>query len=179
MGWNIRKWTNSEWAMFSWISRNCFKTMYSIWFKWKLGSYFWFLWKYFFFFLFFSFLFLFLSFCKNWNVLVVSGDINECALGTHNCDSNAICTNTPGSYTCACKIGYSGDGFTCYGINFSCFMPNKSDLYKFIDINECAPGVHNCDVNAICTNTIGSYTCTCATGYMGDGFSCSGNYFLF
>jgi len=50
--------------------------------------------------------------------LVESDDINECALGTHNCDIHAICTNTIGSYTCKCKTGYSGDGFTCYGMNF-------------------------------------------------------------
>jgi len=47
--------------------------------------------------------------------IVESDDINECALGTHNCDIHAICTNTIGSYTCECKTGYSGNGFTCYG----------------------------------------------------------------
>jgi len=40
-------------------------------------------------------------------------DINECTLGTHNCHPQATCTNTIGSYTCACDIGYFGDGFTC------------------------------------------------------------------
>jgi len=33
----------------------------------------------------------------------------------HNCDNNANCTNIPGSYTCKCKIGYSGNGFSCEG----------------------------------------------------------------
>ena len=47
--------------------------------------------------------------------LVESDDINECALGTHNCDIHAICTNTIANYTCKCKTGYSGNGFTCYG----------------------------------------------------------------
>ena len=27
-------------------------------------------------------------------------DINECDLGTHNCDVNAVCENTEGNYTC-------------------------------------------------------------------------------
>lgn len=38
-------------------------------------------------------------------------DINECADSTSNpCDSNAICTNTPGSFLCSCPKGYYGDG---------------------------------------------------------------------
>ncbi len=40
-------------------------------------------------------------------------DIDECSLGTATCDPNAACTNTPGSYTCACLTGFSGDGQTC------------------------------------------------------------------
>ena len=43
-------------------------------------------------------------------------DIDECVIGTHACHANAFCTNTIGSYTCACKTGFSGDGFTCTGI---------------------------------------------------------------
>jgi len=42
-------------------------------------------------------------------------DLNECTLGTHNCDTKAICTNTPGSYNCTCKTGYSGNGTYCQG----------------------------------------------------------------
>ena len=30
-----------------------------------------------------------------------------------------------------------------------------------------------CDTNANCTNTDGSYNCTCDNGYSGDGFTCS------
>ncbi|KAI8485101.1 hypothetical protein Bbelb_372070 [Branchiostoma belcheri] len=39
-------------------------------------------------------------------------DVNECASGDNECDVNAVCTNTPGGYTCACKIGYTGDGIS-------------------------------------------------------------------
>ena len=42
-------------------------------------------------------------------------DINECEAGKHNCDSNANCKNTKGSFVCTCKPGYSGDGVDCTG----------------------------------------------------------------
>jgi len=80
-------------------------------------------------------------------------DVDECALGTDSCDSNATCANTYGSYTCECNTGYTGDGFVCS------------------NVNECLS--NPCNVNATCTDTLGSFTCTCNSGYTGNGFSCS------
>ena len=43
------------------------------------------------------------------------------------------------------------------------------------DIDECLMDIHDCLENAIiCTNTIGSYMCTCNEGLSGDGFVCEG-----
>ena len=43
-------------------------------------------------------------------------DINECdATNSTGCDTLATCTNTIGSYTCNCNMGYRGDGKTCEG----------------------------------------------------------------
>ena len=45
---------------------------------------------------------------------------------------------------------------------------------KFADIDECVEETDNCDDNAACTNTEGSFTCLCDTGYSGSGASCTG-----
>ena len=46
-------------------------------------------------------------------------DADECSNNDHSCDVNAVCSNTVGSYACACKAGYTGDGRTCNG-TFAC-----------------------------------------------------------
>jgi len=45
-----------------------------------------------------------------------------------------------------------------------------------LDIDECVNGANNCDVNAVCNNTGGSYNCSCKDGFHGDGIHCTGNY---
>ena len=49
-------------------------------------------------------------------VFNVTTDDDECTMGTDNCHANAECTNTPGSFTCACVEGYNGDGVNCQGM---------------------------------------------------------------
>lgn len=64
-------------------------------------------------------------------------DDNECTLGTHNCDTPAIksvCTNVPGSFTCACNnaAGYGGGS----GILGTCVK----DTVPPAPVLACAPG---------------------------------------
>lgn len=81
-------------------------------------------------------------------------DINECALNTHECQSNTYCVNTQGSYECTCKDGFKGNHHFCN------------------DINECELGLDNCHSKAICTNLYGSFSCSCAPGFTGNGTFC-------
>jgi heat shock protein beta len=40
-------------------------------------------------------------------------DIDECSNGADLCGDKAICKNTPGSFSCECVFGFSGDGVDC------------------------------------------------------------------
>jgi hypothetical protein len=62
-------------------------------------------------------------------------------------------THTPDDSLCAA-------GFRCDG-TIGC-----------VEIDECAEHLDNCDPNATCTNTPGSFTCTCNPNFEGDGTSC-------
>ena len=121
-------------------------------------------------------------------------DKNECALA-NPCSQNAVCTNTLGSYECACKTGFVGDGAICVDLNECLFnnggcSPNadctntpgsrvctcnkgfQGDGVVCTDINECANANGGCDMNATCTNTQGSRVCACAAGFQGNGETC-------
>jgi len=49
-------------------------------------------------------------------------DVDECETNTANCSTNATCTNTEPGFTCECKPGYEGDGFTCDGKPVSAYL---------------------------------------------------------
>ena len=44
----------------------------------------------------------------------------------------------------------------------------------YTDIDECLTNNGGCSADASCSNTVGSFTCICQSGYTGDGFTCSG-----
>ena len=63
----------------------------------------------------------------------------------------------------------------CFDVPLSyCYCVTSYTSLMLLDIDECSNGSHDCDVNANCTNTNGSYSCTCKEGYTGKGESCQG-----
>ena len=53
-------------------------------------------------------------------------------------------------------------------------------FYTKTDFDECKDqDLNKCHEKAKCTNTEGSYNCTCIDGYVGDGFLCQGNGCIF
>ena len=109
-------------------------------------------------------------------------DVDECALNISGCSQN--CTNTIGSYFCSCYPGYQLDigNETCIGnrlINRVKKTPGNVLCLIFLpDIDECALNISGCNQN--CTNTIGSYFCSCYPGYKldKDDKTCIGKHLI-
>ena len=52
--------------------------------------------------------------------------------------------------------------------------PNGYFSHVYSDVDECtSSGANQCHINAMCTNTEGSYVCRCKKGFTGDGFTCT------
>ncbi|XP_048589519.1 fibulin-2 [Nematostella vectensis] len=125
-----------------------------------------------------------------------TSDKDECQ--NNPCPLNSICSNTIGSYDCACQPNYVKSGERCiiavdYCLKYNytcsefaqCFNgpTNHTCACKqgysgngtyCADINECTSNFtrHRCHNKATCTNTIGSYDCACVLGYTGSGLEC-------
>ena len=56
---------------------------------------------------------------------------------------------------------------------FSCLFGNLF-MENLPDINECTSGEHNCHQNATCSNNNGSFSCSCNSGFSGNGTYCEG-----
>ena len=125
------------------------------------------------------------------NVAKICVDVDECSPDKNICDTNANCVNTDGGFDCSCRKGYFGDGLSCLRgscsisncqENQKCVSPTTldcecmkgfelNDLSVCVDTDECRNEA--CDNNAECTNTMGSFSCSCNTGFVGNGLVCS------
>ena len=81
------------------------------------------------------------------------------------------CYNTIGNYYCNCTVpGYRlrSDGNSCESellmLIVKLLLSRPCVYMYFVDVNECAEGIDDCV--QICTDTDGSYVCSCAPGYL-------------
>ena len=105
------------------------------------------------------------------------GDVSKpemCVVGTYSRVAASSCTSCPGNSTsenaseyCNCVAGYVGDGGTSAKRLLT--YPNSTCLNE----DECVTNSHNCDQVATCTDTIGSFTCTCPASFPGNGTVCA------
>ncbi|XP_072026183.1 uncharacterized protein [Amphiura filiformis] len=98
----------------------------------------------------------------SWNIATNEcTDVNEC-LEPSVCPDKSQCDNTDGSYECICDVGFVLQGST-------------SGDQSCVDINECEDESQNdCDINAVCMNNAGSFTCICKEedNFRGNGKTC-------
>ena len=57
---------------------------------------------------------------------------------------------------------------------FTYVFTKESTICLLSDVNECVTGSDRCHDNATCSNSDGSYLCTCGCGYIGNGTICEG-----
>ncbi|RNA27933.1 hypothetical protein BpHYR1_013493 [Brachionus plicatilis] len=69
-------------------------------------------------------------------------DANEC-LNENECQKNALCFNTEGSYKCVCKDGYIGNGIFCEEEITKIFLRVIKILGEYIQIFVLCSKIHN------------------------------------
>eukprot|EP00736_Rhodelphis_marinus_P002214 Rmarinus@m.23570 len=81
-----------------------------------------------------------------------SGNASECV----PCAPHAYSTaGSEGPEYCECNAGFTGQAWEYCE-----------------DTDECDIGVHNCDIFSRCSNSMGSFSCSCDPGFSGSGVSC-------
>ncbi|OWK59643.1 Fibrillin-2 [Lonchura striata] len=95
-------------------------------------------------------------------------DVNECSLSDSLC-RNGRCVNMVGTYQCFCDSGYqpTPDRQACTG---KCCAPTRGISSRLTAINVASPDIDECMImnggcDTHCTNSEGSYECSCSDGY--------------
>jgi hypothetical protein len=113
--------------------------------------------------------------------------LDPCSDETHSCSVHATCVKSYycGSYSCSCKPGYYGDGNSCKRLVSTPYIiptpPYTIPTRLESGESDCAlspcsdPEANSCSEHAVCEGSdydCVSYSCTCKSGYYGDGNWC-------
>ncbi|XP_011707681.1 PREDICTED: fibrillin-1-like isoform X2 [Wasmannia auropunctata] len=117
-----------------------------------------------------------IAFIRDINRKLKCQDIDECEERLDNCGGDKRCYNQPGGYSCALPpVPMTRKPSTTpipAPMNEKCirgtrFVRNRG----CVDVNECRELEDACSSNEDCVNTIGSYMCTCKTGFRRDNLT--------
>ena len=117
-----------------------------------------------------------------------------------------VCNNTMGSFTCSCFSGFqlntdqrtcspcpdltygvecrerctcNGRGVSCHSVRGCVCESGWTGLQCQQDVDECQERLDACGGGQVCSNTNGSYICTCHDGYtLNDNSVCQGKLFF-
>ena len=103
--------------------------------------------------------------------LKLSVDIDECELKEHQCDLNAACTNTEGSYICKCyEPLFHGSGFDCH-YHDPCYI-QPCDKFSMCFVDDEDPEGFSCPcnevdggINRLGDGRLSGPGCSCPKGY--------------
>lgn len=129
--------------------------------------------------------------------VLFNADVDECSLaavtGLQACQDDALCRNTPGSFTCSCPTGYimAPNGQSCVGeggvngggggggdrlwVLYRVRGDGSWSSFSSTDIDECVVE-QRCrpEFGNICVNTPGSFVCRCQPGFRAETPACVG-----
>ena len=97
--------------------------------------------------------------------ITLTGGIWDTNYEINTCSDNATCTNFAGGYNCTCDVGYHGDGQDCLDLDECAPQLFTCDSTHCDVMNSQQLNFAQCDLNSVCTNTDGSYSCVCADGF--------------
>ncbi|XP_052271799.1 neurogenic locus notch homolog protein 2-like [Dreissena polymorpha] len=99
--------------------------------------------------------------------LECKSDVDECKKGSP-CRNRGPCTNTVGSFRCACLDGWAGDHCENETGSPQECMPGWTLPRCTTDIDECSnTSLFSCGTHQRCNNMRGNYTCVCDKGWIG------------
>nr|XP_020019176.1 adhesion G protein-coupled receptor E1 [Castor canadensis] len=95
---------------------------------------------------------------------VVCEDVNECIQNSTRCGPNSACDNLLGRYKCSCLTGFSSP-------TGNDWIWRKQGHFACTDIDECLT-IGICPEHSHCTNSMGSYSCSCKVGFISSNSTC-------